>query len=193
MIASDAEGQRKFEDYAYVLDYLPQGKPGITWLTYRAEPTVQLIGEDYFTLLEATTREGISVNISDRVFVGKGTLRLEISRIIGRIKYDDLTSTARNELVDVIEKIVQYNEGKYIKLFNTTQALTPRMHSLELIPGIGKKYMRVILRQRELRKFTSFEDLQKRTEIPDPVKLVAKGILEELIGGSKYRLFTRGT
>ena len=52
MIASDAEGQRKFEDYAYVLDYLPQGKPGITWVTYRAEPTVQLIGEDYFTLLE---------------------------------------------------------------------------------------------------------------------------------------------
>jgi predicted nucleic acid-binding OB-fold protein len=33
--------------------------------------------------------------------------------------------------------------------------------------------------------------LQKRTELPNPVKLITKRILEELAGESKYRLFTR--
>ena len=65
------------------------------------------------------------------------------------------------------------------------------MHSLEFIPGIGKKYMWQIIDERERNPFKSFVDLQKRTNIPNPVKLVAKRILEELSEESKYRFFTR--
>jgi len=69
--------------------------------------------------------------------------------------------------------------------------VTPRMHALELIPGIGKKYMWQVINTRERKTFESFDDLQKRTEIPNPVKLITKRIMEELSGDSKYRLFTR--
>lgn len=62
---------------------------------------------------------------------------------------------------------------------------------MELIPGIGKKYMWQIINERERKPFESFEDLKTRTEIPDPAKLIAKRIIEELAGESKYRLFTR--
>ena len=31
----------------------------------------------------------------------------------------------------------------------------------------------------------------KRTELPSPVKLITKRVMEELEGESKYRLFTR--
>jgi len=62
---------------------------------------------------------------------------------------------------------------------------------LELIPGIGKKYMWQILDEREKRPFKSFEDLQQRANTPNPAKLITKRILEELAGESKYRLFTR--
>ena len=48
-----------------------------------------------------------------------------------------------------------------------------------------------VIDERERKPFENFEDLQKRTQIPDPVKLITKRILEELAGGSKYRLFTR--
>jgi putative nucleotide binding protein len=48
-----------------------------------------------------------------------------------------------------------------------------------------------VINQRERKPFESFEDLQKRTELPNPVKLITKRVMEELEGDSKYRLFTR--
>ena len=65
------------------------------------------------------------------------------------------------------------------------------MHALELIPGIGKKLMWQILEERERRPFESFEDLQRRVNIPDPVKLLTRRILRELSEDEKYFLFTR--
>jgi putative nucleotide binding protein len=65
------------------------------------------------------------------------------------------------------------------------------MHALELIPGIGKKYMWQIINERERKPFESFADLQTRASVPNPTKLIAKRVLEELEGESKYRLFTR--
>jgi len=91
----------------------------------------------------------------------------------------------------VVSRIVLNRERWFVNFFNTAQAITPRMHALELIPGIGKKYMWQVIREREKKPFESFEDLQKRTQIPNPVKLLTKRILEELAGESKYRLFTR--
>ncbi|NIW13904.1 MAG: DUF655 domain-containing protein, partial [Candidatus Thorarchaeota archaeon] len=63
--------------------------------------------------------------------------------------------------------------------------------ALELIPGIGKKYMWQILDERDRKPFKNFEDLQQRANMPNPAKLLAKRILEELAGESKHRLFTR--
>jgi len=79
----------------------------------------------------------------------------------------------------------------FINFFNTTQAITPRMHALELIPGIGKKYMWQILDERDRKPFQNLEDLQERANMPNPSKLITRRILEELGGDSKYRLFTR--
>jgi len=62
---------------------------------------------------------------------------------------------------------------------------------LELIPGIGKKYMWQVINEREKKPFLSFDDIIKRTELPNPVKLITKRVMEELEGESKYRLFTR--
>ena len=183
--------EKRYEEYAYVLDFLPHGRPGLR-LTRRAGAVVQLIGESYFTLLEAATKEGVFLKPHDRVYVGKND-RKEISYIIGRIGYDELTANAKMELPTAIEKIVLAREKDFVSFFNSAQAITPRMHALELIPGIGKKYMWQIINERERKPFESFEDLQKRANIPNPAKLLAKRILEELTGESKYRLFTRAS
>ncbi|MEM3056603.1 MAG: DUF655 domain-containing protein, partial [Candidatus Bathyarchaeia archaeon] len=82
-------------------------------------------------------------------------------------------------------------EKRFIDFFNTSQPITPRMHSMELIPGIGKKLMWQILEQREKEPFKSFEDLQKRINLPDPARLIARRILEELSKEEKYLIFTR--
>jgi putative nucleotide binding protein len=183
------KSEKRYEEHAYVLDYLPHGRPG-SRPGYRAGALVQVAGEEYFTLLEAIAKEGIALKTSDRVYVGKAA-REKITYIIGRISYDELTSNAKMELPGVVEKIVINREKWFVIFFNTAQAITPRMHALELVPGIGKKYMWQILDEREKRPFQSFDDLQQRANTPNPAKLIAKRVLEELAGESKYRLFTR--
>ncbi|MEM1607401.1 MAG: DUF655 domain-containing protein [Candidatus Bathyarchaeia archaeon] len=181
--------QQVYEEYAYVIDYLPYGRPGLR-LKRRSGAIVQLIGEEYFTLLEAVVREGVVLKPSDRVYIGKDS-REEILYIIGRMSYDELTANAKMELENVIEKIVLNREKHFVNFFNTAKPVTPRMHALELIPGIGKKYMWKIIEEREKKPFESFQDLQKRTGIPNPVKLISKRVIEELSSDCKYRLFTR--
>ncbi len=185
--------EKRYEEYAYILDFLPHGRPGVHVsgrAGYRAGALVQLAGEEFFTLLEALVKEGVTLKPYDRVFVGKEA-RDEITYIIGRIGYEELTAAAKNELPVVINRIVLNREEWFVKFFNTSRGVTPRMHALELVPGIGKKYMWQVINQRERKPFENFEDLQKRTELPNPVKLITKRVVEELSSDSKYRLFTR--
>jgi len=128
------KSEKRYEEYAYVLDYLPHGRPG-SRPGYRAGALVQVVGEEYFTLLEAIAKEGVVLKTYDRVYVGKDA-REKITYIIGRINYDELTSNAKMELPAVVEKMVVNRENWFVIFFNTAQAITPRMHALELIPGI---------------------------------------------------------
>jgi len=185
------ESTKKYEDYAYVLDYLPRGRVGSERAPFKTEPIIQLIGEAYLTLLEASVRVDSSFELHERVYVGKDRSRDKITHVIGRVHYDDLTSAARSELPLILENIVTSHEERFIGFFNVARAITPRMHALELLPGIGKKYMWKILEEREKKPFASFKDLQERTNIPDPVKKVVKRIQEELSGESKYKMFIR--
>ncbi|MCS7120161.1 MAG: DUF655 domain-containing protein [Nitrososphaerota archaeon] len=187
----EREMRQLYEENALVLDYLPFGKPG-TGGKFRSGPIVQMIGENYFTLLEANVKAGVILKPLDRVYVGKEA-RKEISYILGRIGYDELTANARSELENAIEKIILSREREFVNFFNTAQPITPRMHALELIPGIGKKYMWNIINERERQPFQSFDDLQRRVNIPNPAKLITKRIIEELSEQSKYRLFTRSS
>ena len=182
--------QKKYEEYAYVLDYLPHGRPGAPRSSHSATGVIQLIGEDYFTLLEATPKRDAEYNIHDRIFVGKGDRAL-VGHILGRVTYDELTSAAKAELLFVIEEIVKNKEKRFVEFVNNSQSLTPRMHSLELIPGIGKRLMFQILDLRERYPFESFEDLKKRANLTDPVKLISRRVLKELSEEEKYYIFTR--
>ena len=83
------------------------------------------------------------------------------------------------------------NEARYVAYFNELQPLTPRLHGLELIPGIGKTFMKTIVDLREKQPFTSFEDIQKRVGLREPAKLVAKRITEEISGDSRINIFVK--
>ena len=51
--------------------------------------------------------------------------------------------------------------------------------------------MRVILEERRKKPFESFEDIEKRTRINDPAKVIADRIVLELQGNQKYYLFVK--
>ncbi len=178
-----------YEEYAYVLDYLPYGRSSDK-SRHLVVPTVQIMGEQHFTLLEAELKVGATVLVHERIYVGRER-REKVDRIISRISYDQLTANAKSEIVPLIEELVKGQEKRFVDFFNNSQPVTPRMHSLELLPGIGKKSMWTIVNLREKKPFASYKDIQDRTGLTDVPKILSKRVLEELSADSKYRLFTR--
>jgi putative nucleotide binding protein len=186
----EALSSKRFEEYAYILDYLPHGHPLDRRPMHLRKPVALAVGEDFFTLLELSIKEGVVPSPGERVFIGRG-LRDKVEHISRRVSYDELTAAAKDELVKVIDKMVSENERKYVEVFNKAPPLTTRMHSLELIRGIGKKKLRELLEERKNRPFESFKDLEERVGLRGVAEAVKERILEELKGGQRYYLFVR--
>ena len=165
---------RKYEEYAYVLDFTPRGK-SIT-VRGREGVIIQAIGEERLTLLELLGIPNTSVEIGERLYIGREG-REKVSSVLGRLEYTDISQTAKNELPNIVEKVVVANEKRFVNYINMAQPITPRIHALELIPGIGKTYMMTIIKERDKKKFENFSDLQTRVGLRDPAKLVAKRII----------------
>jgi putative nucleotide binding protein len=184
--------EEKKEEYVRVLDYLPYGYPEDPRPIYQKKPVVQAIGERYFTLLELIPKEGKSVNIHQRVYIGEGE-REHINHVKRRLRWNELTNAARSELPYVVEEIVKEREKEFVEFFNKAQPITPRLNALELLPGVGKKLMWTILEERQKGEFKSFGDLSQRVKgLHHPEKLIAKRIIEELKDENiKYRIFVR--
>ncbi len=175
------------EEYAIVLDLMPYGKAGEA----AREPVAQLIGETQFTLLEATPKPDVKLAIGEKVYIGRG-VRDKISRIRGRVTYNELTSAARNEAERMIKQIIKEREKTFVEFFNKAGAINIRAHTLEHIPSVGKKHLQAILDAREQKPFESFEDIQQRVPHLQKIdELLQERILHELTGDAKYYLFTK--
>ncbi|HYG00697.1 MAG TPA: DUF655 domain-containing protein [Candidatus Saccharimonadales bacterium] len=185
---SDNFTPRKFEEYAYILDYIQNGKSSLVRM--REGVIIHAIGEEHLTLLELLGINNEKFSIGERVYIGKDG-REKIISVLGRLDYNHISQSAKNELPTVIEKIVNVNEKRFIDYFNSAQPMTPRVHSLELIPGIGKTYMKSILEERDKRNFDSFIDLQERTGLREASKLIAKRIYDEISGETRMNIFVR--
>ena len=181
---------KKYEDHGIVLDFLPQGHPEDPRPIHLREPIAQILGDTFFTLLEAVPKEGVVMALYERVFIGKGE-RDKVDRIKRRVGYEELTAAAKSELPVAVEKLIDQDPGRFIEFFNRAAPVTTRFHQLELIPGIGKKLMWSILEERKKKPFKDFDDLSSRLKMPDPKKMVVKRIIMELEGVDKYRVFVR--
>jgi len=176
------------DDFIIVLDFLHHGKA----TDRRAEPLVLGIGDKYFNLLELVIKEDVAVKEKDRLYIGDEK-RDQVKYIRGRARYEELTSFAKDMLEEIVTEIVSNNEKRFVDFFNKAGALTTRMHSLELLPGIGKKHLWSILAERKKKPFETFKELGERVEMmPDPKKMVIKRILEELEGKDRHRIFVSG-
>ena len=179
---------KKYEEFAHVLDFMPRGKSVV--IKGREGPMVQAIGEERLTLLELLAMESQDFEIGEKVKIGKEG-REKIISVLGKLTYDELSSEAKSSLPNVVENLVKGDEEKYVAYFNDLQPLTPRLHGLELIPGIGKTFMKEIVEMRERQPFTSFDDVQRRVGLREPAKMIAKRIVEELAGDSRVSIFVR--
>jgi putative nucleotide binding protein len=178
------------EDYARILDYLPQGLPDEKM--FHREPVAYAVGEDQFKLFELVPKQGVNLAAGDRVYIGKDLdLRQEILHVKKRIGFNELTNASQSELPFVMLQIIKAHEPRFVQFFNESQAITTRFHMLELLPGLGKKTMWSIIEERKKGPFKDFADISKRVPLAHQIeKLVAKRIEQELANpDEKYRLF----
>lgn len=175
------------EEYAIILEYLPNGYP----LEKRMMPIAQAIGELNLTLLELVPRRGVSLELGERVYIGEGK-RDKIYYILGRLHHEKITEAAKNQLQEFIDKIIKARRKEFIDFFNKSEAINKRIHQIELLPGFGKKHMKEILEKRNEKIFGSFEEMKKRIQnLPDPEKAIEKRIIKELTEFERYKLFVK--
>lgn len=182
--------QKKYEDFGIVLDFLPSGSPKDTRPVHLREPIAQVLGETFFTLLEVVPLPNTKLEIQERVYLGKEK-REKISRIKQRIGYDDLTATAKSELPHAISQAIERNEQRFVEFFNKSEAITTRLHPVELLPGVGKKLMQTILEERKKAPFVSLQDIEQRIKGLNVKEALVKRILMEIQGVDRYFLFCR--
>jgi putative nucleotide binding protein len=181
----------KKEVNAIVLDVLMKGHAEDPRPTFKREPIVQAMGIEQFKLLELVPKPTAIINLHENVYIGDAE-RDKIERVKRRIGYSDLTNTAQGELPFIIEKVVKEREQDFVTFFNKALSITPKLHMLHLLPGIGKKLMWEILEERTKKPFTSFTDISARIKsIPHPEKMIQARIMEELQEKEvKYHVFT---
>jgi len=174
------------EETAIILDFLPYGYP----LEKKMMPLGQAVGLEHFTLLQLVPRRGLKFEVGEKVYIGEGK-REEVQYILGRCPREKLTETAKMQLEEFVHETVKKDEKRFIKFFNEAQSINTRLHQLELLPGLGKKHTKAIIDARKEKSFESFEDIRlKVANMPDPMKIVEKRILEELTEIKRQNLFT---
>jgi len=177
------------EEYAIVLDFLPNGYPFDSRPMHMKTPIAQAIGKEHFILLELVPKKGQFLQPYQEVYMGSGK-RDHIHHIIGKIQIDRLTQTAIMELEVVVKSIVEKTQKRFVDFFNNAGPINTRRHQLELLPGIGKKHMWEILEKRKEKLFESLEDIKSRVKLmPNPESTIIKRIIAELNEEDRYRLF----
>jgi putative nucleotide binding protein len=179
----------RFDDLgkSFVIDFYPQGKS----LSHRRfedyNPLVVVVTVEKFHFFDVVLTVGSNYSIGEDLLLSPRNRN--ILRII-QIRYNQLSSSALNNLPTMVRKIVEASESRYINFLNKAHPLTSQMHQLQLLPGIGQKRLWAILEARKSNPFSSFSDFSTRTNISDPMSIFTKRILLELKNSPKYYLFT---
>jgi putative nucleotide binding protein len=149
------------------------------------------MGIEQFKLLELVPKPTAVIDLHEKVYIGDAE-REKVERVKRRIGYAELTHTAQGALPFVIEEVIKSREQDFVLFYNKAISITPKLHMLHLLPGIGKKLMWEILEQRDKKPFINFADITARIKsIPHPEKMIQARILEELQDKDvKYHVFT---
>lgn len=175
------------EEYAVILDYMPQGLPGGP--PGRRGPVCFAVGEGGFKLFELEPKEKALISLGDRAYIGKEkALRTQIERVKRRVSYDELTNTAQAELKYAVEEIVKTEEAKFMEFYNNAGSINLKKHLLEELPGIGKKSVTEFVTAKKAGPFKSYADLGERVPLmKDPEKFIIARVMLELSDSTRRR------
>ena len=181
---------KKFREII-VLDLLIHGHPEEDKPSWAKTPIAQVLTFPDFVLYEVKVNKNSNIEVQEQKTYEEFLNEEKLREVLKKIDYNDLTSTSKALIQSILEKEVLKYEEEFINFFNNSTSITPRMHALKLLPGIGQKHMWEILEARERQKFGAFQDISDRTSISNPAKLLVQRIIKELQRDVKYYLFSK--
>jgi len=181
---------KKFREVV-VLDLLIHGHPEEDKPSWAKTPIAQVLTFPDFVLYEVKVNKSSNIQVQEQKTYEEFVKEEKLNDVLKKIDYNDLTSTSKALIQPILEKEVLKYEEEFINFFNNSTSITPRMHALKLLPGIGQKHMWEILNARERQKFGTFQDIADRTSISHPARLIAQRIIKELQRDVKYYLFSK--
>lgn len=175
-----------------ILDVLSRGHPEDDKPSWTKTPLAQVLTFPDFVLYEVKINKDLNLIPEVKKTYEEFQKENKFRDVLKKMNYDDLTKTSKVLLQPILEKEILNYEEDFINFFNNSTSITPRMHALKLLPGIGKKHMWEIIEERERQKFVTFSDISDRTSISNPAKQIALRIIKELQReGIKYYLFSK--
>ncbi len=177
-----------------ILDVLWHGHPEDDKPSWTKNPLAQVLTFPDFVLYEVKTNKSPHIDLKpeEKKIYEEFLRENKLREVLKKIDYEELTNTSKALIQPILEKEVLNFEEEFINFFNNSTSITPRMHALKLLPGIGKKHMWEIIEERERQKFVTFQDIADRTSISHPAKQIALRIIKELQReGIKYYLFSK--
>jgi putative nucleotide binding protein len=180
---NDKTKQNRYEENAIVLDVYTENFSS-------DKKFVMAIGINNFNLLELIPKFDTEIEILENVYIGEDK-RDKIQYIKKSLNYDNLTENSKDELLDALKKIVKIREKEFINFLNFAGPISLKKHSLELISGIGKKYVTTLI---DIRRdnFIDFEDVIKKCSfLTNPIEAISKRILEELENKDDLKFFIK--
>ncbi|MGC8516611.1 MAG: DUF655 domain-containing protein [Candidatus Acidifodinimicrobium sp.] len=173
------------DEYAYVLEYFPYGMSD----SKDRRPSAILLTESLDLLLASVKKEG-KIDVGKKVYIGEGK-RDDIHHIISRIPLSKVGEKGRELLNEILDKKIVEDEKRFVDIINRLGPINVKLHSLELIPGIGSKTFQKVISERTKSPFTGYDDINKRVELQfDIRRSIRERIISELNEADKYRIFT---
>ena len=182
---------KKFRELI-ILDLLLHGHPEEDKPSWSKIPIAQVLTFPDFVLYEVKCNRDSDIKVQEKNTYEEFLKQNKLGDVIKKIDYNDLTNTSKALILPLLETEVLNYEEEFINFFNNSTSITPRMHSLKLLPGVGQKHMWEIIDARNRQKFTTFKDISDRTSMSQPAKQIALRIIKELQReGVKYYLFSK--
>ena len=182
---------KKFREVV-ILDILLHGHPDDDKPSWSKTPIAQVLTFPDFVLYEVKINKDSDIKVQEKNTYEEFLRQNKLRDVLKKIDFEELTNTSKALIQSILEKEILNYEEDFINFINNSTSLTPRMHALKLLPGIGQKHMWEIIEERERQKFVSFQDIADRTSISHPAKLIAQRIVKELQReGVKYYLFSK--
>jgi len=184
-----AGGQSKrYEEHALVLDVRMRARSAT--VRGREGTMVTALGDGRFTLLEIMASDGAAPRPGQRICIGREG-RDGVEAVLGRIPYAQASPAAQAELRGAVEKIVGYQEERFVEYANTAGPLTQHVHALEMMPGVTKAQAMAMVEERQERKFSSYRDIEERAGVEGAAGRMAQMVLDEITGEARTRLFAK--